>query len=270
MPSSHLKFSLVKFKPSPGSCQDVWWEFAKDLQFCRDKEPRRRRLRPMKQGENAGKRGAHNGTGGLSVENGSEGGRLESVWLYSDGTYRWAYERDLVRNRFETNYVLRVIMLVFGLSWAVFMGIMLTVDMGRSGPMVFGITTGICLGGGLVTVGILRLAHIASARYRGGVEVIGFAMNEEGLRQIHYEGTQSAGEVMDRLALATPPGSIRGVGQTQPNGFGVTLFSDVRRMELHSKYDLIDLTLKGNYKCRVYVRKEDFDFVRDYIGQRIR
>jgi hypothetical protein len=176
----------------------------------------------------------------------------------------------MLRNQFETNYVVKVIMLVFGLSWLVFMGIMLTVDMGRSGPMVFGITTGICLGGGLVTVGILRLAHIASARYRGGVEVIGFAMNEEGLRQIHYEGTQSAGEVMDRLALATPPGSIRGVGQTQPNGFGVTLFSDVRRMELHPKYDLIDLILKGNYKCRVYVRKEDFDFVRDYIGQRIR
>jgi len=156
------------------------------------------------------------------VEHGSEGGRPEAVWLYSDGTYRWAYERDLVRNRFETDYVLKVIMLVFGLSWLVFMGIMLTVDMGRSGPMTFAITTGICLGGGLITVGILRLAHIASARYRGGVEVIGFAMNGEGLRQIHYEGATSTGEVIDRLALATPPGSIQGAGPAQPNGFGVT------------------------------------------------
>ena len=32
MPSSHLQFSLVKFKPSGGSCQVVWREFAKDLQ----------------------------------------------------------------------------------------------------------------------------------------------------------------------------------------------------------------------------------------------
>jgi len=204
------------------------------------------------------------------VENGSGGPRPEAVWLYSDGTYRWVYEKDLLRNRFETNYVVKVIMLVFGLSWLVFMGIMLTVDMGRSGPMTFAITTGICLGGGLITVGILRLAHIAAARYRGGVEVIGFAMNRDGLRQIHYEGTQSAGEVIDRLALATPPGSAPGEGPARPNGFGVTLFADVRRMNLHPKYDLIDLTLKGNYKCRVYVRKEDFDFVRDYIGERIR
>lgn len=204
------------------------------------------------------------------MENRSGGPRPEAVWLYSDGTYRWVYEKDLLRNRFETNYVVKVIMLVFGLSWLVFMGIMLTVDMGRSGPMTFAITTGICLGGGLITVGILRLAHIAAARYRGGVEVIGFAMNGDGLRQIHYEGATSTGEVIDRLALAPPPGSAPGEGPARPNGFGVTLFADVRRMNLHPKYDLIDLTLKGNYKCRVYVRKEDFDFVRDYIGERIR
>jgi len=204
------------------------------------------------------------------VEHGSEGGRPEAVWLYSDGTYRWAYERDMVQNRFETDYVLKVIMLVFGLSWAVLMGIMLAMGIGRSSLTTFAIITGICLGGGLITVGILRLAHVASARYRGGVEVIGFAMNGEGLRQIHYEGATSTGEVIDRLALATPPGSIQGAGPAQPNGFGVTLFADVRRMGLHPKYDLIDLTLKGNYKCRVYVRKEDFDFVRDYIGERIK
>lgn len=199
----------------------------------------------------------------MTQESGKAGYRPEAVWLYSDGIYRWVYERDLARSRFETNYVLRVIMLVFGLSWAVFMGIMLAMDMGSSGPMVFAITTGVCLGGGLITVGIIRAAHVATARARG-VEVIGFAMSDVGLRQIHYEGAQGAEEVAERLMLAT------GNDAMQPGGFGVTRFDSVRRMDLHPKEDLIDLTLKGNYKCRVYVPRDDFDFVRDFIGEHIK
>jgi len=188
------------------------------------------------------------------------GFRPESVWLYSDGLYRWIYVRDLYKSRFETNYVLKIMMLVFGLSWVAMVGAMLVAGVGGDGALMgLGIVTAICLGGGLLTVGIIRAAHLASARYRGGAEVIGFAMKGDGLRQIHYEGAQTAGEVADRLMLVD--------GAMQQGGFGVTLFRDVRRMDLHPNEDLIDLTLKGNYKCRVYVQKEDFDFVRDYIRE---
>ena len=38
------------------------------------------------------------------------------VWLYSDGVYRWSYRRDLYENRFEHNYVLKIMALVFGLK----------------------------------------------------------------------------------------------------------------------------------------------------------
>lgn len=208
-------------------------------------------------------------TGGVRMQNGEQGGYSpQAVWLYSDGMYHWIYERNLYTSRFETNYVVKIMALVFSLSWLVMAVTMLAVGAGGGNVwMGFGIVTAVCLGGGLLTVGILRVASLATAKSRGGVEVIGFTMNDDGLRQFHYEGVRTAEEVAERMMLAA--GNARAEDVMQPGGFGVTLFRDVRRMDLHPGQDLIDLTLKGNYKCRVYVRKEDFDFVRDFIGAHI-
>ena len=206
-------------------------------------------------------------TGGLSVENGNgeAGYRSQAVWQYSDGVYRWIYEKDLYRNRFETDYVLKVMALVFGLSWVLMGGVMLAIG---AGALPFAIVTAICLGGGLLTVGIVRLVHFSSARSRNGVEVIAFGMNDDGLSQIHYDDARKAEDVVERMLLTAS--ATQGENPMKAGGYGVTLFRDVRRMALHPKDDLIDLTLKGNYKCRVYVRPEDFVFVREYIRQRIR
>lgn len=206
-------------------------------------------------------------TGGLSVENGNgeAGYRPHAVWQYSDGVYRWIYEKDLYRNRFETDYVLKIMALVFGLSWVLMGGVMLAIG---AGALPFAIVTAICLGGGLLTVGILRLVHFSSARSRNGVEVIAFGMNDDGLSQIHYDDARKAEDVVERMLLTAS--ATQGENPMKAGGYGVTLFRDVRRMALHPKDDLIDLTLKGNYKCRVYVRPEDFVFVREYIRQRIR
>jgi len=124
------------------------------------------------------------------------------------------------------------------------------------------------LDGGLLTVGIVRLVHLSSARNRNGVEVIAFGMNDDGLSQIHYDDARKAEDVVERMLLTAS--ATQGENPMKAGGYGVTLFRDVRRMALHPKDDLIDLTLKGNYKCRVYVRPEDFVFVREYIRQRIR
>ena len=206
-------------------------------------------------------------TGGLSVENGNgeAGYRSQAVWQYSDGVYRWIYEKDLYRNRFETDYVLKIMALVFGLSWVLMGGVMLAIG---AGALPFAIVTAICLGGGLLTVGIVRLVHFSSARSRNGVEVIAFGMNDDGLSQIHYDDARKAEDVVERMLLTAS--ATQGENPMKAGGYGVTLFRDVRRMALHPKDDLIDLTLKGNYKCRVYVRPEDFVFVREYIRQRIR
>ena len=263
MPSSHLllQFSTVKFKPSPGTCQVVWREFAKDLQTggsAQNGEPGRGPDRPSFRG------------GGLSVENGS--GRAvthpEAVWLYSDGVYRWVYARDLTWNRFEANYVLRIVILIFAISWVTLTGICVVASRGAAAGMAFAITTGICLGGGLISAGVYRLANRAMADAQGGVDLIGFQMSEEGVRQTHSAGKLDANALM--VKMLQDAGAIDDGGQMRPGGFGVTRFQDVRRMNVHPRYDLIDLTLTGNYKCRVYVRPEDMDFVKDYIEKRIR
>jgi hypothetical protein len=205
------------------------------------------------------------------VETGKREGtyRPQAVWLYSDGMFHWIYEKDLYKNRFETNYVLRITILVFVLSWLLMMGVLLGVGVDpEDGLPAFGIITAVCLGGGLLTVGIVRLAHLSSARHRNGVEVIAFGMNDDGLRQFHYDDARKAEDAVERMLLAAS--ATQGAGLMKAGGLGVTLFRDVRRMGLHPKDDLIDLTLKGNDKCRVYVGPEDFGFVRDYIRQHIR
>ena len=195
--------------------------------------------------------------------------RPQAVWLYSDGMFHWIYEKDLYKNRFENNYVLRIMILVFVLSWLLMMGVLLGVGADpENGLLAFGIITAVCLGGGLLTVGIVRLAHLSSARHRNGVEVIAFGMNDDGLQQIHYDDARKAEDAVESMLLAA--GAAQGADLMKAGGLGVTLFRDVSRMGLYPKDDLIDLTLKGNDKCRVYVGPEDFVFVRDYIRQHIR
>ena len=196
---------------------------------------------------------------------GEAGYRPDAVWLYSDGAYRWVYELDLNGNRYENNYVLRVVALVFVISWVVFMAISFTIGEGFGG-MVFAITTGVCLGAGLLSVGMVRLAQRLAAKSQGGVEAIGYELWEEGIRQVHARGPGRVNEVLEKLSAIA---SAEGIDPVGPGQFGVTRFGDVRGMRVVEKSDLIDLTLKGNYKCRVYVKKEDAGFVRDYIARRI-
>jgi len=197
----------------------------------------------------------------------------KAVWLYSDGVYRWAYEKDLHRNRFEINYILKIVLLVFGLSWVLFAGMFLFMGM-RDAGMALAITTAICLGGGLLTVGIVLLVQHLSANARGGVDLVCFEMDETGLRQILSDKAMAVDQKLERMTaisgmisgnMAVAMRSQQIVSGTHPN---ITSYADVRRVSVHPKYDVIDVTLKGNYKCRVYVRPEDFDFVRTYIESR--
>lgn len=196
------------------------------------------------------------------------------IWLYSDGVYRWAYEKDLVKNRFEMNYNLKIVSMVFGLTWVLLIAVILLANMPGSG-MAVAITTAACLGGGLLAAGIMLLVQRLSAKSRGGTDVICFEMDDDGLRQILSDkaaGVDRALSVMTALSGAVTGNSYamtqsdRIVAGTHPN---ITRYGDVRRVRVCPRYDVIDVTLKGNYKCRVYAKGEDLDFVRDYIAQRV-
>ena len=195
------------------------------------------------------------------------------VWLYSDGVYRWAYEKDLYRNRFEINYLIRIVLLVFGLTFVLLAGTFLAAGLDNAGG-AFAIVAGICLGGGLLTAGIVLLVQRISARSRGGVDVVGFEMDESGLRQIRSEKAEKVDRALERMTAVSGLASRNGyaamqssqiVADTHPD---IKSYADVRRVAVHPRYDVIDVTLKGNYKCRVYARGEDLNFVRDYIVAR--
>lgn len=196
-----------------------------------------------------------------------------AVWLYSDGVYRWVYEKDLLRNRFEINYILKIVALVFGLTFVLIVGLLLAAGLENAG-MAYAIVTGICLGGGLLTVGIVLLVQRMSAKSRGGVDLVGFEMDDSGLRQIRSEKAEKVDSALEWMTAVSglvshnvyaTTRSKDVVAGTHPD---ITNYADVRRIRTHPKYDVIDVTLKGNYKCRVYARGEDLTFVRDYIAER--
>ncbi len=195
------------------------------------------------------------------------------IWLYSDGVYRWSYQKDLVRNRFEFNYVLKVIVLVFSLSWALIVGTLMMSGAGDLGD-AFALVTAICLGGGLVTVAIMLLVRRLSINARGGTDVVCYEMGEGGLRQVLSDKAQKIDQALETMVAVSSLVSSnvaavsRGndaVAGTHPN---ITGYADVRRIRVYPRYDLVDVTLKGNYKCRVFAHPEDLEFVRDYIAAR--
>ena len=196
-----------------------------------------------------------------------------AVWLYSDGVYRWVYEKDLLKNRFEINYILKIVALVFGLSWVLIAGAFLFAGL-RDAGWAFALVTAICLGGGLLTVGIIMLVQRMSAKSRGGVDLVGFEMGDSGLRQIRSEKAEKVDSALERMTAVSGLISHNIYAATRSNDVvagthpDITSYADVRRIKTCPKYDVIDVTLKGNYKCRIFARGEDLNFVRDYIAER--
>ena len=194
-----------------------------------------------------------------------------AVWLYSDGVYRWAYERDLYKNRYETNYILKIVLLVFALTWAAILGMLLVLIGGVGGGMVVAITSGICLGGWLLTAAIVLLVQRLSAGSRGGVDVVRFEMGEQGLRQIRSGASERADRAMETvtavsgLASGNAYAALNSREIVSGTHLDIVSYADVRSIKVCPKYDVIDVTLKGNYKCRVYARGKDLDFVKNYI-----
>lgn len=198
-----------------------------------------------------------------------------AVWLYPDGVYRWVYQKNLFKNRFEMNYIINIVLLVFGLTWLIIIGAVLAAGIDRDRmTWGLGIVTGICVGGGALTAAIVLLVQWISAKSRGGVDEVGFEMDDGGVRQIRSEKAQKVDDALEIMAAFTglvgKNAAIAARREEIVSGThsDITDFAKVRRIKVHPRYDVIDVTLKGNYKCRVYARQEDLEFVREFIASR--
>ena len=178
------------------------------------------------------------------------------VTLGEDGVYRWAYDMDMYGNRYLLSVLLKVFAAIGAAGYAFLLFLL-----GRDGRLN-GRTALLALlpflgFGALLTIGYYLAALIMHGHYR-----LQFAMNEESILLVRKESTQRLMDAAGALsALAGGPGA--GVDAS-----GFTQFSRVRGVREHPRYDALNLRCLTGAN-QIWIPPEDYDFVRDYILQRV-
>lgn len=188
------------------------------------------------------------------------------VRLCKDGKYRWKYEMNLLTNPtiFLTVYkifffVVLGLFLVFGFfiyvihgNWA---GLL---DMAKAMLLVMAIFLG------LTVLGVLGVALMLRGKY-----IVHFEMDEK--QVVHrtepkqYRKAQKLGAVTAMAGAARGSLSTAGAGLlSATKSESISVFSDVRRVKPRRLFNVIKVN-ELLEKNQVYVRKEDFDFVYNFI-----
>lgn len=192
------------------------------------------------------------------------------VTLYDDGVYRWSYDMDMWHNR----YLLRILVKAVTL----FCVAVLLVLLALLGPRYLNATTlGVCalivVGMYLIPLGVYAICALAMH----GTYHLCFQMDESAVALVQSAGTKRRNRTLGviatvvGLAAAKRPGEVLRVTSTlaMANAVGTTAFSSVTRVKLHPEDDVIDLREWFGLN-QIYVGREDYAFVRDFILERVR
>ena len=190
----------------------------------------------------------------------------ETVALCEDGKYRWRYDVNLFKN-------LKIFWLVWKVLFATFMIIFLFVFI--SDAINWGLTQERIINNlkffAYFLVGmtcVSSLGYSVYATVMGGKYCVVFEMDEVG---INHRQTDSQAKKTKKIAGVTAAagaasGSLTtmGVGINASRTEMYSEFSRVRRVKPYPRRNLIKVNGKLSHN-QVYTRKEDFDFVYNYI-----
>lgn len=193
----------------------------------------------------------------------------EEIRLCKDGKYRWVYKMSLLKNPtiFLTVFklfagVVLGMFLVFGFFLFVIHGDWkglweMTKAMGLVMAIFFGLTI----------LGVLLVAAMNHGKY-----IVLFEMDEEGIA--HIVTPEQAKKAQKLGAITAIVGAGRGSLTTAGAGMlaasrdsSTSVFAHVRKVKPRRWLNVIKVNQLLNHN-QVYVRKEDFDFVYNYIKSR--
>lgn len=191
--------------------------------------------------------------------------------LCDDGVYRWPYELDLYHNPVILFLVMKIIFWSFFGIWA--FTILISANEVRfwwegfwQDTKVFGILIAVILA---LTV----ISYFIYAAIMGGKYCVVFEMDEKGIRH-----TQMAKQVKKAEAMSFIV-ALAGLAAKNPTAMGAGLLSGSRtstyteykrakKMQVLRRRNTIKLNETFS-KNQIYAEPEDFDFVLDYISQRL-
>ena len=195
---------------------------------------------------------------------------MNHIKKYDDGTYRWVYEFNMLKNPIIFLTILKIFLLVLVGMWVVF-GLLRIGNDGFVGA--FAAQTKELLIPAAILFGLSIAAYIILACIYGWKYCVLFEMNETGIRHIQMEKQYKKAEALGWLtamvgAAAGKPG-VTGTGilaATKNEQFSE--FSKVKRLRVFKAFRTIKLDSLLNHN-QIYAEQEDYGFVLDYISSRI-
>ncbi|RYQ27390.1 hypothetical protein [Bifidobacterium pseudolongum] len=194
----------------------------------------------------------------------------ENIKKCDDGTYRWVYEFDMLKNPIILLTVLKIFLIVLVGIWVMF-GLFRIGNDGFVGA--FALQTKELLIPAAILLGLSIVAYIILACIYGWKYCVLFEMNETGIRHIQmekqYKKAQAIGwlTVMAGAAAGKPGAAGTGLLAATKNE-QATEFSKVKRMRALKAFHTIKLDGLLNHN-QIYAEPEDYEFVLDYISKRI-
>ena len=188
---------------------------------------------------------------------------MNKVKLCDDQKYRWVYELNLFKNP-------TIFFLIWKIFFFIILGIfpfmeILAIEDGINVILsnlkillyfIIGMTI-------LVGIGYLIYALTMSGKY-----IVEFEMDEKGIK---HQQSASQAKKANAIGVAT---AIAGASANNPTSVGIginsqrtemyTEFLKVKKIKIYPKRNLIKLNESLNNN-QIYVIKEDFDFVKEYI-----
>ena len=194
----------------------------------------------------------------------------ENIKKSDDGTYRWVYEFNMLKNPIILLTVLKIFLLVLVGMWVVF-GLFRIGNDGFVGA--FALQTKELLIPAVILFGLSIVAYIILACIYGWKYCVLFEMNETGIRHIQmekqYKKAQALGWLTAMAGAAAGKPGVAGTGLlAATKNEQATEFSKVKRMRSFRALHTIKLDSLMNHN-QIYAEPEDFDFVLEYISKRI-
>ena len=194
----------------------------------------------------------------------------ENIKKCDDGTYRWAYEFNMLKNPISLLTVLKIFLLVLVGMWIIF-GLFRIGDDGFVGAFVA--QTKELLIPAAILFGLSIVGYIILACIYGWKYCVLFEMNETGIRHIQmekqYKKAQALGWLTAMAGAAAGKPGVMGTGLlAATKNEQATEFSKVKRLRTFRAFHTIKLDSPLNHN-QIYAEPEDYEFVLDYISKRI-
>ena len=194
----------------------------------------------------------------------------ENIKKGDDGTYRWVYEFNMLKNPMILLTVLKIFLLVLAGMWVIF-GLFRIGDEGFINAFVEEAKA--LKIPAIILFGLSIVAYIILACIYGWKYCVLFEMNETGIRHIQMEKQYKRAQAVGWLTacagvVAGKPGAAGTGLLAATKNEQATEFSKVKRMRALKAFHTIKLDGLLNHN-QIYVEPEDYDFVLEYISKRI-